>query len=49
MNEAMKRLLKYSFEPINWNYEQLTSEEKKLCTLEEFEEIEEFVNLPEIS
>ena len=39
MEESLAKLLNYSFNPIQWNYDSLTETEKSLVTKEEFEEI----------
>lgn len=36
---VVKKLLNYSFEQINWEYEELTPSERSLCSREEFEEL----------
>ena len=35
MDEIIKNLLKYSFEQINWNFNQLTEREKSIIGTEE--------------
>jgi hypothetical protein len=37
--ESIAKLLNYSFNPIQWNYDSLTGIEKSLVTKEEFEKI----------
>lgn len=37
MHEIVRAFLSYSFDPIDWDWSQLTTEEKKLCSFEEFE------------
>jgi hypothetical protein len=39
ISAVTKKFLKYSFEEIDFTYEQLTPEEKSLCTKDEFEEL----------
>lgn len=34
--EIVSAFLSYSFDPIGWDWSQLTTEEKKLCSFEEF-------------
>jgi hypothetical protein len=37
--KVIKNFLKYSFEPIEFKYDDLTQNEKAQCTREEFEEL----------
>lgn len=41
--EAVRRLLKYSFEPVSFDYTALTDAEKALVTPEEFEQLKAWV------
>lgn len=43
ISDTTKKFLKYSFEEINYTYEQLTPTEKSFCTREEFEELVKWV------
>lgn len=46
LRDATIRLLKYSFDPIHWDYNALTVEERKCITREQFNKLREWVNNP---
>ena len=37
--DSLKRILHYSFDPIDWKYKNLTALEKKAISLDEFEKL----------
>lgn len=41
--EVVKLILRSSFEPVAWKYENLTQHEKNCCSKEEFEALKEWV------
>lgn len=41
-NEAIRKALRYSYEPIRYNYDELTREERALLSEEEFEVLAKF-------
>lgn len=43
IDAVTKRFLKYSFEEINYKYDQLTAAEREFCSREEFEELVKWI------
>jgi hypothetical protein len=44
LQDIAKKFLAYSFKDIKFEYEQLTEEEKKLCTPDEFKALVEWIH-----
>ena len=41
IEQVIKKILNYSFQPVLWDYDNLTKEEKKLFTKQEFEKLKQ--------
>ncbi len=44
LDEVVRGFLRYSFEDINFDYEQLTPREKAICSATEFEQLRKLVD-----